>query len=87
MTEAKLTRQNHRKSAPWVPIKHGERIRPQKDQRSNNHFADELVLQPRAEKVGKSFAKPLRGTENRAEISYTPGQKVSDGGPVAGIES
>ena len=46
----------------WVPIKHGETIAPQCDQKSNLDLSDEQVLQPRTEPiVSGSQATPING--------------------------
>ena len=45
---------------PWVANKHGEHVKPQNEQKSNNNLTNEQVLQPRDEKVSESStAKPL----------------------------
>jgi hypothetical protein len=45
----------------WVREKHGKTIAEPNAQKSNNEFSNDQVLQPRAEKVGKSNAFPLNG--------------------------
>lgn len=49
---------------PWVPIKHAQRIPCLKDQKSNNNLTDEQVLQPRAEPITISTAKPIGGRKD-----------------------
>lgn len=49
----------------WVPIKHGERVLPQNEQKSNNNLTDDQVLQSREEPVTiSSSAKPIGGRKD-----------------------
>jgi hypothetical protein len=51
----------------WVVQTHGEFVKPQCDQKSNNALTDEQVLQPRDEPVTlASTAKPLTGRTGTA---------------------
>lgn len=64
--------------AEWVPIKHSEYIPPQKDQSSNNNLTNDQVLQPRAEPVGNSHAKPLTRTDTGHSVSDEPAGKKAN---------
>lgn len=53
------------KRSAWVREKHGEVVDPPNDQKSNNDFRAEEVLQTRDQPVGISAAFPLQGSEDR----------------------
>jgi hypothetical protein len=59
---------SERPKIPWIKpsVKYAEQIAPPNDQASNLDLPDKLVLQPRDEPIGVSFAPPLSPGENRS---------------------
>jgi hypothetical protein len=56
---------------PWLRVRYGKTVKPQKDQSSNLQLADEQVMRPRDEPVSHSFAFPLSvGGDGAGEESY-----------------
>lgn len=73
--EQKSWAQTERVRPPWVAQKHGETVKPQSEQKSNNDLTDEQVLQPRAEPVTMgSSAKPISG---RKDTGHGPSDEPS----------
>jgi hypothetical protein len=59
----------------WVPIKHGKTVKPPNDQDNPQPLTNEMVLQPRAESIGKSFATPISGRGQDQGASETSRSK------------
>lgn len=60
---------------PWVRTKCAERVKPQNQQASNLHLANDQVMQSRTEPIGKSNAGQLNVVQSHSVDSgaLTPG--------------
>lgn len=77
-----------REKAPWIKenVHYGKRVLPPNEQENPQPLTNEMVLQRRDEKVGKSSAPPIsgRGQDNGAVETSRSKQIHSDSG-VTGI--
>jgi hypothetical protein len=46
---------------PWTSTKYGKTVKPPNEQDNPQPLTTEMVLQPRAEKIGNSAAPPISG--------------------------
>lgn len=79
--EKKAWDQESYQRASWIKptVQYGSTIAPPNDQKSNNHFEDSQVLQPREEAIGEgSQAFPISGrhdTGHGTTDDITPSKK------------
>jgi hypothetical protein len=56
---------------PWLRVRYGRQVKPQRDQVSNLDLANDQVMRPREESVTHSFAFPLSvGEDGAGEETY-----------------
>jgi hypothetical protein len=71
---------------PWVPIKHAKQIPPPNEQDNPQPLTNEMVLQPRDEKVGKSSAPPLSGRgQDKGAVETSRSKQIHSDLGVTGI--